>query len=205
MVAATGSKVEVLVDPAVVQAKFVRELAKYQEMANDRRRLGWWVLSAEFPEVLVAFAHPKLRPPAIIFGARIDFTNYDLWPPSVTLVNPFTNVPYKARELPAALAFNRRVTVNLPPELAGLGQGHAEQPLLVAHSPDDVPFLCIPGVREYHAHPAHSGDSWLLHRGRGEGTLYFILENLYRYGVEPITDYQFGLHVTGFLRPVSPE
>ena len=47
---------QLLVDPAVSRAKFERELAEYRESAAERRRLGWWVLSAEFPNVLVAFA-----------------------------------------------------------------------------------------------------------------------------------------------------
>jgi hypothetical protein len=74
----------------------------------------------------------------------------------------------------------------------------------VAHGPDEVPFVCLPGIREYHAHPAHSGDSWLLHRGQVEGTLNFILDVLHRYGAAPIRGFQIGMQITDFMRQEAP-
>lgn len=198
---------ELFVDPAVSRAKFDREVAQYQAIASDRRRVGWWLLEAEFPRVLFAFTAPQLRPAGVLFGALIDFTNYDLWAPSVRIVNPFTGEPYRARELPPTLTMQRRVQANLPEQFAaaGIASLEAEQPLLQALAPDDIPFLCLPGVREYHEHPAHAGDSWLLHRGRGEGTLFFILDVLYRYGVEPIKGYQVQMvPQISYARPQSP-
>ncbi|MGH3147145.1 MAG: putative metal-binding protein [Rubrobacter sp.] len=44
----------------------------------------------------------------------------------------------------------------------------------------------------------------MLHRGTGEGTLYFLLDQLYKYGVEPITDYQVGLQVVGYVQGAVP-
>lgn len=200
-----GRPREILVDPAVSRAKFDRELEAYRQIAADQRKLGWWVLAADYPEVLVAFLAPQLRPAAVLFGALLDFTNYDLWAPSVTIVNPFTAEPLRQREIPPAMHLLRRVPQMV--ELPGIGQvpGEVDQPLLIAHGPDEVPFVCLPGVREYHEHPAHTGDSWLHHRGNGEGTLFFLLEKLYRYGVEPIRGYQLGLHIAGFVRGDSPE
>ena len=55
-----------------------------------------------------------------------------------------------------------------------------------ALAPDDVPFLCLPGVREYHEHPAHAGDAWELHRANGAGRLVRLLEVITKYGIEPI-------------------
>lgn len=200
---------ELLADPTVCRAKFDRELAQYREIARDRRRLGWWLLEAEYPTVLFAFAAPQVRPAGVLFGALIDFTNYDLWAPSVRIVNPFTAQPYRARDLPPALTFQRRVQAKVSIQLPGGGvgevPGEADQPLLSSHGPDDVPFLCVPGVREYHEHPAHSGDSWLLHRGTGEGRLYFLLDILYRYGSEPIKGYQVQMiPQLSYARPESP-
>jgi hypothetical protein len=203
---------ELLVDPAVSRAKFERELAEYRKLEDDQIRRGWWMLRAEYPEVFVVFANPVLRPPAVIFGALLDFTNYDLWAPSVKLVDPFTREPYKAKELPTFL--RRRTVHQAPPELAAMMQQQGaepaelvrEDPLMQWHSPDEVPFLCLPGIREYHEHPAHSGDSWLLHRDRGEGKLYFILEKLYKYGVQPITTYNIQMRpVIGFGQQEAPE
>lgn len=182
-----------LVDPAVSIEKFRREVAEYRRLEREHLRRGWMMIQAEYPEVFVVFANPTIKPPAVIFGALLDFTNYDLWAPSVTLVNPFTMEPYKARELPVLL-FRRPPAAEIPPHvMAMMQQGvpfeQLMQPtrLLVWYTPEDVPFVCLPGIREYHEHPGHSGDSWLSHRGRGEGTLYFILDQLYKYGVQPTT------------------
>lgn len=198
---------EILVDPAVSRAKFDRELEAVKLIASDCRRRGWWVLDAEFPNVLIAFAAPQLRPRAVVFGALLNFDNYDLWAPSVRIVDPFTSKPLLAREMPPTLTFARRVPGPAPVEIPGVGfmSAHTDQPLLLNHGADQLPFFCIPGVREYHEHPAHSGDDWLLHRARGEGTLYFLVEKLGRYGVEAIQQYQFGLQIVGYLRGETPE
>ncbi len=196
---------ELLVDPAVSRAKFEREVAAYRVLEDEQLRKGCFLLKAEYPEVFAIFAAPQLKPPAIVFGVVLDFSNYDLWPPSVRLVHPFTRVPYTGRELPTVL--NRQTPAALP---AGLpfqmvGQVVQVSPLMQFHGPDDVPFLCLPGVREYHEHPGHTGDSWLLHRGKGEGTLYFLLEKLHTYGVQPLNGYQIGLAITGFSQDQAPE
>lgn len=160
------------------------------------QRRGWLLIEAEFPAVFVVMAAPQVQPPAVVCGVHLDFTNYDLEPPSVVLVDPFTREPYRARALPTALLRRRVTQVEVAP-----GQVFEQVsviPLLQAHGAEDVPFLCIPGVREYHKHPAHTGDSWLVHRGEGEGTLFSILNTIHQYGVQPIAEYQIGLKVTGF-------
>lgn len=204
------AELEALVDPVVSEAKFARELLYFRTREDEYRRRGWWLQRAEFPEVFVVFATPHLKPPAVVFGAMLDFTNYDLWAPSVRLVDPFTCEPYKASELPSLL--NRRTTSAAPAVFAALAPMGAKPmvvedvPLMQAYGPDEIPFLCLPGVREYHDHPGHSGDPWLLHRGGGEGTLYFLLEKLYQYGVAPISSYHVQLvpTVTGFAQSEIP-
>ena len=61
------------------------------------------------------------------------------------------------------------------------------QPLMQFHSPEELPFLCIPGVKEYHDHPGHSGDPWEIHRPSGEGRLVQLLEVISKYGLEPVS------------------
>jgi putative metal binding uncharacterized protein len=199
---------DLVVDPRVSRAKFDREIAQYSQLESEYIRRGWWMMRAKFPEVVVVFATRNTQPPAVVFGVRLDFTNYDLIPPSVTLVNPFTREPYKGKDLPSQLV--RRIPTAVPLDgtkatgptgttgatgttpVTGAVKPPAPaaqfspQPMMQFWNPEDVPFLCLPGVREYHDNPAHSGDSWLLHRGRGEGTLHFILDQLYRYGVQPM-------------------
>jgi hypothetical protein len=190
-----------IVDPAVSHEKFDREIAEFRRLEVEHRRRGWWLLEALFPRVFVVFATPQLRPPAVICGVDIDFTNYDLEPPSVRLVEPFTREPYRQSNLPTALLRRQVMNFALGP---GMQQFAGAVPLMQAHAADDVPFLCIAGVWEYHAHPAHSGDSWLMHRGLGAGTLFHILNTIYQYGVQPITGYGIGHHVVGFEQSDPP-
>lgn len=170
---------DLLVDVEVSRTKFDREVATFRAVEDDYRQRGCFLYRVAFPEVIVIFATPKVRPAMLVFGVRIDFSNYDLWAPSVQLVDPFTLVPYRLREAPTRLLRAQRITPDDAPQ-----QLFQPAPLLIAHNEDDVPFICLPGIREYHEHPAHTGDSWLLHRGQGEGTLAQIVALLARYGVE---------------------
>lgn len=187
-----------LVDPAVSRAKFEREVAEYRKLQDQYVRRGWWLVTADYPEVFVVFGNPQLRPPGVMFGAVLDFTNYDLWAPSVRLVDPFTREPYKAGQLPQPARLARAVPVAPPP---GSEDSPQDEPLfgvqlmMQAYTPDDVPFLCMVGVREYHHHPRHSGDLWLMHRRGGRGRLASILEALWSYGVVPIKGYHFQIQL----------
>lgn len=172
---------ESLIDPQVSKIKFEREIANYRKLGLEHAKRGWFLVDAEFPEVFVVFAASHLQPAIVTFGALINFNNYDFWPPSVKIVDPFTREPYLAANNPFPLL---RFFPNRQPES-----------LLASDSPDSTPFFCIPGVREYHSHAAHTGDSWLLHRDSPEGTLFFILGNLYEYGVKILRGFNFQLDV----------
>lgn len=178
---------ELLVDPAVSQQKFDFELKHLRALEEENIKRGWWVLKAEFPELFVVFATPKLHPPCVVFGVILDFTNYDYWPPSVRFVDPFTRQTYKIGEMMSLLKYRAK-----SPEGGPTARIEQLVPLVQAHEGGD-PFLCLPGVREYHEHPAHTGDSWLTHRGTTEGSMYFLLDKIYQYGVWPINGYRFEL------------
>lgn len=199
------------VDPQVSRAKFEREVAEYRALEPQYRRRGWLLIEADFPHALVVLTAPRLSPPAIIAGVRFDYSNYDARPPSVRLVNPFTEEPYKAGRLPTLLL--RSVESAPPPGMAfpGMPVGAeaklvSQQPLMQAYGEDDIPFLCLAGVREYHDHPGHSGDAWELHRPTGAGRLVRLLEVISKYGVEPVSSYQVTMtpQITGFLQSDVP-
>jgi hypothetical protein len=81
-----------------------------------------------------------------------------------------------------------------------------EQNLLQDYGPDTVPFLCVGGVREYHAHPGHSGDPWDLQRAAGAGQLARLAEIIWRYGVDPINGYAITMVPrVAFQRVPGPE
>ncbi|MFL5916958.1 MAG: putative metal-binding protein [Gaiellaceae bacterium] len=199
------------VEPAVSHAKFDRELSEYRTLEDEYLSRGWVLTHACFPLVRVMMCAAQLKPPAVIVEVEFDFTNYDAEPPSVTLVEPFTHRPYGADELPTILKRTVGAPAGLlPPGLPGgaMLNIQAQQPLMQPpNTPDDLPFLCVAGVREYHEHPAHSGDLWELHRESGAGRLARLLEVIHKYGVEPIADYQvqLAMSVTGFIQSSFPE
>ena len=186
-------------DPSVSLAKFRREIAEFRLLEDDYRRRGWMLLKADYPTVLVALAATKLRPIPIVAGVLFDYTNYDASPPSVRLVDPFTEEPYRMQNLHTRML--RAKPQEAPPMMPGLQgmpaglipQIQFVEQLLQSYGEDDIPFLCLPGVREYHSHPAHTGDAWELQRASGAGKLVRLLEIIYRYGVEPVTDYNVTL------------
>lgn len=179
----------VVADPAVCQAKFDAEVASYRAIENDMIRRGQWMISAVFPKVLVNFAALGDQAiPVVAFGVELDFTNYDMWPPSVQIVHPFTRRPYRGSNLPlhAQLVRRRNGFENIPLSELSLHPDALER-MMQWRSPNDIPFLCHVGVREYHEHPAHSGNDWLLHRGLGKGTLYHLLDLIHQLGPAGIT------------------
>lgn len=179
------------VDPCVTRVKFDREIAEFRSLEETYRQRGWFLVYVGFPKVVVLLAAPQLRPPAIVTGVAFDYTNYDAQPPSVLLVNPFTFVPYRAKELPTNLPRSSHAFELAVPGLPDGAQLQSVQvqALMQAHSPEDVPFLCLAGAREYHEHPGHSGDAWELHRTSGAGRLVRLLEVIHKYGVQPISGY----------------
>jgi hypothetical protein len=199
------------VDPAVSRVKFEREVGQYGELAKEYRARGWLLARAEFPHVVVAMVARQLNPPAVVCGVKFDFTDYDARPPSVRLVDPFTEEPYTAAALPTVLKRAVAQDAVLPPGFplppGAQARMMAEQALMQAYGPEDIPFLCLPGVREYHDHPGHSGDAWELHRPVGAGRLVRILEVIDAYGLRPINGYNVALvpQITGFTQNQVPE
>lgn len=169
------------IDIEVSRRKFRRELDTFLSVATIQRQRGIFLLNAEFPDIILSFAATKLQPAPIVFAVRINFENYDLEAPSVHFVNPFSweNLPL------APVPLYRKVQGNQVTQL-------------VQRDEQGLPFICIPGVREYHHHPAHTGDHWLLYKGKnGVGTLGFIIDKLYEYGISAIHSYQLNLNLPG--------
>lgn len=194
------------VNPEVVHAKYDRELAQLVGEAARFRRKGILLLEAAFPTVLVGFAAPQLKPAALVMGVRFDYSDFDVKPPSVRFVDPFTGVPYAPEEMPTQML--RSVEMPLPEgfpapgvlpavspsEGVELGQADAAvpRPMMVSHQPlvqvheGGVPFLCLAGVREFHEHPGHTGQPWELERPSGAGSLVRLVEVIHKYAVESI-------------------
>ena len=185
---------EQYVDPSVSRAKFESEITDYLSLEADYRIRGWFLVKAEWPMAIVVLASSKTSPPAIVTGVQFDYTNYDAEPPSVRLVDPFSGRLFQNKELP----IRPRRMIPGPEMFAPVPGGpklqlNAAQDLMQAYSPEDWPFLCIAGVKEYHDHPGHSGDPWELHRSAGEGRLVRLLDVISKYGLDTVTGFQVNL------------
>jgi len=178
------------VDENVTRQKFQQELDGFKKQKAHYRSIGVFLLDEEYPNAYFGFAALKLRPVPIVFAVKINFTNYDVEPLSVKFINPITFQEIKITETNTLLY--RKIENSRPQEL------------LQAQT-DQIPFFCIPGVREYHEHTAHTGDAWFLHRKRaGEGSLCFILDNLQLYGTNPITSFNLQINLNGQFVNVPP-
>jgi hypothetical protein len=166
-----------IIDENISKSKFEFELDKFRKLEDNQRKRGIILLKAEFPNIVLAFSAIHLTPPPTVFAVKINFDNYDIEPLSIRFINPFTFEEL----ITIPIGLNRKKI---------LSDGSVEIIPLAQQDKTSLPFVCMPGVREYHAHPAHTGDYWLLHRNiASEGSMGFIIEKLYEYGVSAIRFY----------------
>jgi hypothetical protein len=166
------------IDSTVTKRKFEQELNTFLAGRESYRKRGILLLDATYPNIFVGFCVAKLRPPVIAFAISVNFDNFDFEPLSIEFVDPFSFAPA------GGFPLLRRLDGTVQPQN------------LTQQDTSGRPFICIPGTREYHNHPAHTGDSWLLHRKKGgEGSLGFLLEKIYEYGIPAIANFQFQVQV----------
>ena len=140
-------------DSEVSQRKFQAEVESLGgEAAAYASAKGWRVISADYPLLAVALRHSRS-------GREIEFrfscNDWDGMPPSLTLHDPADG-----REL-----------------------GWSEWPkrgwsVLNSHPSTGRPFLCLPGIREYHSHSSHVRDRWDGYRLRGSYRLRDIVDRV---------------------------
>lgn len=166
-----------LLDPAVSRRKFDRELSVLRERRDILESRGIFLLnSSAYPVLDFAFVpkHPLkavipvnqqgglFLPPGaraavdipslagIAFKAHFDLTSYDLVPPSLEFRDLWTDGVLQYNVMFRALQYDPHRKAHVV--------------LLDDHPITHKPFLCVRGIREYHEHPQHSGDQWLLYR-----------------------------------------
>lgn len=185
------------VDPEVSRLKFDREVLRLQQQRKTLEQRGIFVIGTpEFPivEVIYVSRHPlRLVVPTMQHGgiflpqaamamvelpnlsaksfkARFDLTDYDLRAPSLEFRDPWSNALLNYATMLRALEYEK--------------DRKAHVVLLDDHPTTHKPFLCLRGIREYHEHPQHSGDSWLLYRK--EMSLFTILLSVWRVTIDLI-------------------
>jgi len=165
-------------DPAVARAKFDFEVEKVLRHESGLRKRGCWILKCDYPNVdalfvpqrplriiapglkfsILSWVDPKIEPMAYDFhflsarqfGVRIGLDNFDQCPPSVTFCDPIAWGPLDEKQAPPGGFMD--------------DTGKIIKAIPGKHPHTQKPFLCVRGVREYHDHPEHSGDSWHLYR-----------------------------------------
>lgn len=179
------------VDPNVSRLKFEREINRLNEQRSLLQSRGIFVVGIPtFPIVELVFIpkHPLqvaipvpqpgliVLPPGAVaaagvpslaaraFKAYFDLTDYDLRAPSLEFRDPWTDESLPYVTMFRALEYEE--------------QRKAHLVLLDDHPVTHKPFLCIRGIREYHEHPQHSGDEWLLYRK--DTSLFSIVMSVWR-------------------------
>lgn len=167
-----------LLDRRVNRIKFEKEVRRVQLQTALLASRGLFVVGVDYPNIdVLVTAELPLRvsfpfnvpgvPPvagqiqmgtadfggasARTFIARIGLEDFDLLAPSVQFLD------HRTRTL-------------LPDDQLVLGHligenGEAQLVVLRGHQVHKRAFLCVRGIREYHDHPQHTGDDWMLYRG----------------------------------------
>ena len=141
-------------DNAVSLRKFVAETRLLETEASAYvATKGWKIASAAYPTLGVVLRHSRSER-ELEFRFRCD--DWDEEPPSLALHDP-----RDGREL-------------LPTEWPrGNGWHHK-------HPTSGKPFLCLPGIREYHTHRSHVRDRWDGYRLRGTYRLRDIVDRVHQ-------------------------
>lgn len=188
------------VDPGVNRRKFEREVAVLRQHERELDAWGIQIARADYPEVDMRLsshwplklsipvsrpagvALPADLPPdaafaatielpmlsAMTIGIRVSLDDFDLRAPSVTFRDSRT---WELLKFQAMLRAN-----NID------ASGKVFAVLIDDHPNSHHPFVCVRGTREYHEHPQHTGDSWLLYRS-GLG-LFALVSTIWRVCVE---------------------
>lgn len=110
------------------------------------------MISVEYPharlEIVKSLSLGNVNLVIVMVSVRLDFTDFDLLPPSLTFVDPLTG----SDGMPL-----------FPMEQV---DSNGDVRSLIVQGPR--PFLCHPGIREYHEHDEHRGDDWRWYREAGK-------------------------------------
>lgn len=166
---------EQYVDPGITKAKFDIEIERYFQQYDEWQKKGVFLIREQYPVCEFLFLAPKLFPLSSVFAIRIDYTNYDAEAPSIKFINPYNGQLIKSTEIP--VQFKQKATADYIAENPGQDTSAGIQICIAIET--ESPFICHPGFWEFHHHPLHTGESWILHREKGEGKLYRILQVLY--------------------------
>ena len=155
-----------MVDPAVVHEKFDRQVEQLcMNRPALRRDRGLIIEEVRFPSLFVIFGLPFKHLMVATFGVELNFTDYNLYPPSARFFEPLSRRSLKYEEMLPALQKVKNQVQNV---------------LIDSHPGTKLPFMCLRGFREYHEHPQHTNDPWEQYRHDTMiGTAHYCLEQIW--------------------------
>lgn len=142
-------------DRAVSLKKFDAEIGSLATTAEAYAAAkGWRVLCTTYPTLSVAIRHPRSCREVEF---RFTCDDWDELAPSLALHDPANG-----RELHWA---------DWPKEQWSVGDRHPST---------GKPFLCLPGIREYHSHRGHVNDPWERYRALRTYRLLGIIDRVHQ-------------------------
>lgn len=94
---------------------------------------GWKLVKCQYPDFLISMLHPKSKKEYVFWFLCNDY------PISMQVVDPKSFNPVPFAQWPQGSSFLER------------------------HTLTQKPFLCIPGLREYHTHDSHKNETqWIF-------------------------------------------
>jgi hypothetical protein len=137
-----------LLDERVARRKFTEATELYDNRAAFAS-LRWDIRPPRFSTLRVMRTVSGGR----VVGVELELRNYDYLAASVLYLGPEGRPLTWPQLAPFVRAF---------PAPDG---GPQRSRIVAAHASTDLPFLCRPGVLEYHTHLQHRHDRWETHRG----------------------------------------
>lgn len=131
--------------PGLSRAKFDDAVAQLRGNTPLLRDRGWTIDAADYPDLRITAVHRNIGA-SRTFHFRFD--GWDERPPSLAVIDPETLEMLPGSQWPAPNGFWHSNGWS-----GEAGDGTSNQP-----------FLCMKGIREYHAHSSHLGEKWESYR-----------------------------------------
>jgi hypothetical protein len=122
----------------------IQKILRNTDLLLDR---GWLFLEWEYPWLAIAVRHRNTRKIRVF---KFKFNDWDDVPPSLKLVDAETG-----EDLPG----------NMWPT-GNQSYWHSGGWISSAGITTTLPFMCMPGIREYHTHQSHTSDHWENYKGK---------------------------------------
>lgn len=145
-----------ILDPLVSGPKY-REAYRALQGAQDSYKKMWRLRPPSPPFIFLDILSPHGRP---LFALKMDMTDWDFWPPSVTVVDMDSLEPLPPKRVLAAAADMLDGSVGHLATVGSRSNGQSE--------------FCCPGFWWYHQRT--SEDPWDRIRGTDRGTILWIAE-----------------------------